>query len=50
MSNVVEPETFVRRFRDPVSTGTSEDGALKLLSRFPRVVRWLVSVAVSGTI
>jgi len=36
MSNVVEPETFVRRFRDPVSTGTSEDGALKLLSRFPR--------------
>ena len=35
MSNVVEPETFVRRFRDPVSTGTNEDGALKLLSRFP---------------
>ena len=35
MSDVVTQESLVRCFRDRVSSGTNEEGALRLLSRFP---------------
>ena len=35
MSDIVDQENLLRCFRDPVSSGTNEEGALTLLSRFP---------------
>jgi len=35
MSDVVDRKTLFRCFRDPVSSGINEEGALGLLSRYP---------------
>ena len=35
MSDVVTQRSLLRCFRDPVSSGTNEQGALRLLSRYP---------------
>ena len=35
MSDIVDQENLLRCFRDPVSSGTNEEGALRLLSRYP---------------
>ena len=41
MSDAVDRKTLFRSFRDPVSSGTNEEGALRLLSRFsyPELVK-----------
>ena len=37
MSDIVDQENLVRCFRNPVSSGTSEERALRLLSRYPHL-------------